>query len=99
MKNFGLMPAVQWISAQHKPVSGRAELGVGFSYASASVGGNGEVKQFLDHVEPGIGLAMRGSVGVQANFQEWHPTLDVAINRIQDSNYQLISVGILRDLK
>lgn len=96
---FGLMPTVQWITAQHKPFSARAEAGIGFAHATASISNNGEVKDYLNHIEPGFGLAMRGAVGVQANFKEWHPTLDAAVNRVQNSNYQMISVGILRDLK
>ncbi len=96
---LGVMPGLQWITPQHKPFSARAEAGLGLAYSSASVSGGASVKEHLDHLEPGFGLAMRGSVGVQANFKEWHPTLDVAVNRVQSSNYRLISLGVMRDLK
>lgn len=76
-------------------VAFRGEVGLGFSYVSAAVGGGGDVKKTVDNrVAPGAGLGLRGEVGAIFRAGTMRPFATSSVFLIQRSLNFGLAVGL-----
>lgn len=103
MTGYGVLGGVAYIARENKPTSIRGELGLGLMNVAASIEGaqglDEKTTGYTTHLENGLALYGRGSLGAMFNFGDWHLTLDGGWGIVHNTNTTVIAAGLLKDLK
>ena len=100
---LGLLGGVSYIMRQTKPLSFRAELGLGVQYISATVDGESDkvgAHGYNTKVENGIGAYGRWSLGAMYRLSNnWHVHADLAQSLVHEAFTNTLSGGVSMALK
>ena len=102
MRGIGLLGGVGKTWMHNRPLSARAEAGVGFMHVGASVAGSsGDVEGagYDTLVTNGFGKYLRGSASGIYNMQDWKLELGVAQTMFHDALSTSIGIGVMKDLR
>lgn len=100
---FGLLGGASYIMRQTKPISFKAEAGLGLMYISASVDGDaGKIGEpgYNTKVKNGFGLYGRWSIGAMYNMgTNWHLHADIVQSLVYEAFANTLAGGLSMDLK
>lgn len=103
MTGIGILGGASYIMRQTKPISFRAEAGLGVMYISANIDGDsGKVGEpgYSSKVRNGVGLYGRWSLGAMYNFKkDWHIHADIVQSLAYEAFANTLAGGMSMDLK
>jgi hypothetical protein len=99
---FGALGGVAYNLRENKKLGFRGELGLGFMYMAADVGGDSALVEdtgYSTHLNDGFGKYLRGSGSVLLNMKDWHVNMEFAYSAIHDARSTAFIGGIIKDIK
>ncbi len=99
---FGALGGAAYTLRENKTLGFRGEMGLGFMYMAADVGGDSALVEdigYSTHLNDGFGQYLRGSGSVLLNLGEWHVNMELAYGLVHDATATTFAGGIIKDIK